>query len=159
MTVGWQGSESKPIAVFLFLLLLVFICGLLRRRCARRGWCRRRGVRSRPHARLSQQTLMIALVCFQHQFDFGVRGQRRHALIVNVVVLTESISFLQIRWCSLRKRHCRLHCRIVYRLVFQLSPFLVQPQFISLRAQRSRLLKGLIKLRYLWQLGAIGRFR
>jgi hypothetical protein len=88
---------------------------------------------------------MISLESFQRYFDLGVRSQGGHALVVNVVVIAESIPLFQIRSRSLSVRLRSLHLGIVYRPVSQLSPLHAQLRRIGVRAER-RWLKGCIKL-------------
>src|SRR5205823_9697687 len=94
------------------LALVVFRFGLFLdegRTCWRRRrrtgwlWCRRRS-----HPWLSQHALMTILQCLQSQLEFRRRGQSRHSLIIDLVIIAEPFSRFQIRSGGLRVFFCRL---------------------------------------------------
>ena len=88
-----------------------------RRRCTGRLWCRRWS-----HPWLSQHTLMNILQCLQGQLEFRSRGQSRHSLIIDLVIIAEPFSLFQICPGGLRIFLCRLHFWIIDSAILQLPP-------------------------------------
>src|SRR4029078_1977381 len=107
-------SENRTLLVHF--LLFVFLFGLFlegrawwrRRRRTRKLWCRRW---SRPW--LSQDALMNVLQLLQGHFELRRRGQSRHSLIIELVIMAEPFSFFQICLGGLSIFLCCLHIWII----------------------------------------------
>ena len=157
--VGDPLPENRTLLVHFVLLVFLFGLFLERRACWRRRrrtgklWCRRWS-----HPWLSQHALMTVLQCLQGHFEFRSRGQSRHSLIIDLVIIAEPFSFFQICPGGLRIFLCRLHIWIVDSAILQLPPQRMHLQCIGIGAQRLRL-KTVVELLQLRQLRAVWRRR
>src|SRR5712672_4038088 len=116
-------SENRTLLVHFLLFVFLFGLFLERRACWRRRWRTRKLWCWRwSHPWLSQDALMNILQCLQGYFELRRRGQSRHSLIIELVIIAKPFSFFQICPGGLSIFLCCLHVWIIDSAILQLPP-------------------------------------